>query len=282
LNIRRATLHIATLASCLWALPAAAQITDPARWLVQGHCIDGSAPHHCRSPAPQKITDPIFYSRHDWPPPAGYSFSHSTIGSDSDLVQNFRFADGGFGGQALYIRGGTVIAYKTQDAGKTNTYYFTGPSCGGTGWIMFDVDVAKVWGERLATLGRSDDPASCGTNYPAWTRTRRDDIAFPFTENGEPLSMTIDTIVSEHYDDRDPIAARLMERFYYGYDWGWLRWERWEKTGVPPSDLPQRCPEVPLRGYPSGGGDGWRMIDCRMWTNILPEDGERTSQIGWP
>src|SRR5215471_4434974 len=132
LVIRRATLHIAALASCLWALPAAAQITDPARWLVQGRCADGNPPHHCRSPAPQKITDPVFYSRHDWPPPAGYSFSHSTIGSQSDIVQNFRFADGGFGGQALYIRGGTVVAYKTQDAGKTNTYYFTGPNCGGT------------------------------------------------------------------------------------------------------------------------------------------------------
>ena len=270
------------LASCLWELPAAAQITDPARWLVEGRCADGSPSHHCRSPAPQKITDPVFYSRHDWPPPGGYSFSHSTIGSDSDFIQNFRFADGGFGGQALYIRGGTVVAYKTQDAGKTNTYYFTGPNCGGTGWIMFDVDVAKAWGERLATLGRSDDPSSCGTNYPAWTRTRRDDIAFPFIESGQPLSMTIDTIVSEHYDDRAPIAARLMERFYYGYDWGWLRWERWEKKGVPPSDLPRRCPEVPLSGYPSGGGDGWRMKDCRMWTNIHSEDGERTSQIGWP
>ena len=28
--------------------------------------------------------------------------------------------------------------------------------------------------------------------------------------------MTVDTIVSEHYDKRDPNAARLMERFYDG------------------------------------------------------------------
>src|SRR6516165_8188200 len=86
---------------------------------------------------------------------------------------------------------------------------------------------------------------------------------------------SIDTIVSEHYDDRDPIAARLMDRFYYSYSWGWLRRAHWEKTGTPPSDLPQRCPYVSLSEYPSGGGEDWRMVDCRMWTNIRAENGER-------
>jgi hypothetical protein len=148
---------------------------------------------------------------------------------------------------------------------------------------MFDVNVPKArWAGTLAMLGRSDDQQSCGKNYPAWTRTRRDDIAFPFIENEQPRFLTVDTIVSEHYDDRDPNAARLMERFYYGYNWGWLRWERWEKTGTPASDLPQRCPYVSLSEYPSGGGENWRMVDCRMWTNILPENGDSTAQIGWP
>jgi hypothetical protein len=89
------------------------------------------------------------------------------------------------------------------------------PNCGGAGWIMFDVDVARVWRERLATLGSTDDPLSCGRNYPAWARSRRNGIAFPFLESGQPLSMTVDTIVSEHYDDRDPIAPadeRLLLR----------------------------------------------------------------------
>ena len=73
-------------------------------------------------------------------------------------MQNFRFADGGFGGQALYNNGDTVLAYKTQDTGKINTYYFTGPNCDGTGWIMFDVNVPKTrWAERFAMLGYSDD-----------------------------------------------------------------------------------------------------------------------------
>ena len=131
-----------------------------------------------------------------------------------------------------------------QDADRTNTFNFTGPYCGGTGWIMFDVDVPKAtWAERLAILGRSDDPRSCGKNYPAWTRTRWDQARL----------VPVDTIVSEHYDDRDPVAARLMERFYFGYNWGWLRWERWEKTGPVPTDLPQRCPYVSLSDYPSGG-----------------------------
>ena len=213
------TLYIAALASYLCAFPVAAQIADPAMWLVEGRCADGSPPDHCQFPAPQRLSDPVYYSRHDWPPPTGYSFSHSTIGLDASFVQNFRFADGGFGGQALHITSGVVLAYKTQDAGKTNTYYFTGPNCGGTGWIMFDVNVPKTyWAGALATLGRSDDPQSCGKNYPAWTRTRRDNIAFPFIESEQPRLVTVDAIVSEHYDDGDPIAARLMERFYYGYN----------------------------------------------------------------
>ena len=158
---------------------------------------------------PQRITDPVYYSGHDWPPPTGYSFSHNTIGTDASFVQNFRFADGGFGGQALYISGDVVLSYKTQDAGKTNAYYFTGPNCGGTGWIMFDVNVPTAkWAGSLAMLGRSDDPQRCRKNYPAWTRIRRDDIAFPFIENEQLRLVTVDMIASEHYDDRDPNVAR--------------------------------------------------------------------------
>ena len=207
--------------------------------------------------------------------------SHRTLGTDATFVQNFRFADGGFGGQALYNNGDTVLAYKTQDAGKINTYYFTGPNWGGTGWIIFDVNVPKTrWAETLAMLGKSDDWQRCGKNYRAWTRFRRDGIASPFFENDRPLLVTVDTIVSEHYDDRDPIVARLMERFYFGYNWGWLRWETWEKTVSAPSDLSERCPYVWLSDFPSVGGEIWRMVDCRMWTNILSENGESTAQIG--
>jgi hypothetical protein len=99
----------------------------------------------------------------------------------------------------------------------------------------------------LAILGRSDDQQSWGKDYPAWIRIRRDNIAFPFIENDQPPFEIVDTIVSEHYDDRDPNEARLMERFYYGYKWGWLRWERWEKTGTQPPDLIKRCSYVCLR-----------------------------------
>jgi hypothetical protein len=137
--------------------------------------------------------------------------------------------------------------------------YFTGPNCGGTGWIMFDVDVPKArWAEELTTLGRSDDPQSCGNNYPAWTRTREDDIAFPFIEKEQARLVTVNTIVSEHYDNRNPLAARLTERFYLGYNWGWLRWE---KTGPVSSDLLQRCPYVSLSEYPSGGA---KLADDRL------------------
>jgi hypothetical protein len=117
------------------AFPVAAQITDPARWLVQARCAAGNSPDHRQSPAPQRITDPVYYSRHDWPTPTGYCFSHNTIGTDASFVQNFRFADGGFGGQALHINDNAVLAYKTQTPARTELRR--------TGWIMFDVDVPK-------------------------------------------------------------------------------------------------------------------------------------------
>jgi len=48
------------------------------------------------------------------------------------LIQNFRFAGRGFGGQALHVSDDVVLAYKMQDAAdKTNTYYFTGPNGSG-------------------------------------------------------------------------------------------------------------------------------------------------------
>jgi hypothetical protein len=147
---------------------------------------------------------------------------------------------------------------------------------------MFDANVRRPGGPGNWQCSAEATTRSCGKNYPAWTRTRRDEVAFPFFENGQPLLLTVDTIVSEHYDDRDPIAARLMEPCYFSYNWGWLRWEHWEETGDPPSDIPQRCPPISLSAYPSGGGENWRMMDCRMWTNILPENGERSVQTGWP
>ena len=107
-SLAKLTLYMAALACCLYALPIAAQITDPARWLVQALCADGSPPNHCDFPAPQRISDPVYYSRHDWPPPIGYSFSHSTLGTDATFVQNFRFADGGLAGRRYILM---VISY---------------------------------------------------------------------------------------------------------------------------------------------------------------------------
>ena len=72
-----------------------------------------------------------------------------------------------------------------------------------------------------------------------------------------------------------------MERFYFAYNWGWLRWERW-KDRPRAYRFTAKMSYVSLSDYPSGGGENWRMIDCRMWTNIQSENGERTAQIGWP
>ena len=61
------------------------------------------------------------------------------------LIQNFRFAGRGFGGQALHVSDDVVLAYKTHDAAdKTNTYYFTGTKLRRPGWIMIDVTVPEA------------------------------------------------------------------------------------------------------------------------------------------
>jgi len=84
--LQKLTPYTGTLASFLCAFPASAQITDLTRWLVQGRCAHGSSPEHCQFPVPQRITDPVYYSRHDWSPPTGYCFSHSKIGLDSSFI----------------------------------------------------------------------------------------------------------------------------------------------------------------------------------------------------
>ena len=72
--VLKLAVYSAVLASWAYAFPIAAQITDPARWLLQSRCADGGSPDHCQFPAPQRITDPAYFSRHDWPPLTGYCF----------------------------------------------------------------------------------------------------------------------------------------------------------------------------------------------------------------
>jgi hypothetical protein len=38
---------------------------------------------------------------------------------------------------------------------------------------------------------------------------------------------------------------------------------------------------ISLSRNPSGSGDNCQAVDCRSWTNILTENGERIVHIGW-
>jgi hypothetical protein len=50
---------------------------------------------------------------------------------------------------------------------------------------------------RLGNSGQKRRPAELGEFIRPWTRIRRDNIAFPFVENDQPLFEIVDTIVSE-------------------------------------------------------------------------------------
>jgi hypothetical protein len=46
----------------------------------------------------------------------------------------------------------------------------------------------------------------------------------PSIEADQARLATVDSIASEHSDDRDPNAERLMGRFYLRHNWFWSDW----------------------------------------------------------
>ncbi|MES2146217.1 MAG: hypothetical protein V4491_00045 [Pseudomonadota bacterium] len=246
--------------------------------------------------AGQLSSDVALYRKHDWPAD-GYQISDSVLRADGKVLQTFDFAPwgsaefGSDGGQMLEIGAdGTVRVLETRDGGKPYDQFFVGRKCWnwstlspGTGWLVWKADVGPAPRAAIATLGDSADPNACPPLNRALTRYWSGIGMFPFRAGGANVDRMVQVIASEHYDHASITASVNMERMYFGRGWGLIAWEAWSKTRADGYRITERCPPIPWRDTPAA--DGYRLVDCRIWTNIVtqPEGSVWVvDQFGWP
>jgi hypothetical protein len=271
---------------------AAAPTVDPAQYLAQLRCPDGSLPLQtaCTDAAPQTATDPMFWRRHDWPAPAGHQISDSVVSADGSYYETtwsyppfgvFAPANGD-GGEVYKITAGTVTIVETQDGGKPGMQYFVGAACWGTGWIAFRSDAPTGhWSPGIvARLLGTSSPLLCFPVASAYTQYRLEAVAIPFIVFGVPETVTVQTVIAEHYNAASVAGATALERSFFGLGWGRLIWEAWRTTPPTSGDLPVRCPGT---AYSTAPAPGWYLNDCRYSTNIVAADGALSvAGFGWP
>ena len=275
----------------------------------------------CTRSRPMTEDDLVRWRKHDWGgtsgPLAGWQASDAVIAHRNGVAfvdQTFDFGapstdnagrpdrffrfDQNDGGDAIRIVGDTASAFLTQDGGTPGLQWFIGPGCNQPGpgryvsWVLFKSDVDASWRSLVAELG--DDPQdSCPSRYNhAFTRYRLVSESFPFQllpANGIPTrqTATLPTILVEHYDARSIERAHAMERFYYARGLGKVRWEAWSKDDRKSSQAEDfarsgRCAALADATPPDVG---WRMLDCRMWTNIVSDPSQpawRVRDFAWP
>ncbi len=265
--------------------------------------------------------DPLPWRRHDWGgaigPSGGWQASDAVLAKRQDVLfvdQTFDFGapavdtaghpdayfrfDANDGGDAIMIVGDTASIFLTQDGGTPGLQWFIGPDCAQPGrrryvsWLLFKTDIGANWREAVAEL--SDIPQNtCPKRFNrAFTRYRLVAEAFPFQRLGTSATPTrwetsLPTIVVEHFDGPSLARSHAMERFYYARGFGKLRWESWDTDRAKAAQAElfsrsERC--APLSGS-TPPGDAWKMIDCRMWTNIVSDPTRpnwRVREFNWP
>jgi len=265
---------------------------DPLSFLAQYRCPDGSAPTACASPVRQLSTDPVFYSKRDWPGPWDGVFGDSVLLPGGQSLDPFyvgayghAFTPPNDGGDLYGVVGSNAVVLKTRDGSLKQDLYFVGADCGGTGWLLFPSTVPTgSWYGYVARIGQSTD-RSCAPNQAlsdAYTQVRLEAVDVPVMSGGAVSRVHTQTIVSEHYDGPSAADAAMLERFYFAQgNFGRYRWERWDHNGTPARDLSADCPAMPpwdsAPPFP-----GAVMTNCRMWTNLTPEPGTWAySSYGW-
>ncbi|HWB47710.1 MAG TPA: hypothetical protein VG651_01255 [Stellaceae bacterium] len=265
--------------------------------------------------------DPLPWRKHDWGgvggPAAGWQASDAVLAERSGVSfvdQTFDFGapaagndgrpdafqrfDANDGGDAIMIIGDTASAFLTQDGGIPGLQWFIGPGCSQAGrgryvsWVLFKSDVGVDWRSLVAELGDLSRDACPKRFNRAFTRYRRVTEKFPFHraaagEAPRHADISLPTIIVEHFDAASMAQAHALERFYYAQGFGKLRWEAWvtdsgKFTQADTLARSGRCPGLIDGTAPAAG---WRMVDCRMWTNIVADParaGWRVRDFGWP
>jgi hypothetical protein len=271
-------------------------------FLVQHRCFNGAVPSSC-GPAHvvQFDDDPVFWRKRDWPGPWDGLVSDSVWQRSAPWHVISTFSTYPFRGFSPPNDGGdiyavqlaappymtTAVASKTRDGSRPTDTYFDG--CGGTSWILFKNDLPVMsaffggaWSTVTAEIGQAQTSGGCeGGVSPAYTRYRLEVVHVPFMGLvNQTLEMP--TIISEHYNNVAGQATTL-ERFFFGLNWGKYRWELWSSNPPARGDISGACPAVEW-GYPTAvpALPNAQLSDCRMWTNIVPDDGSfRLSDYGW-
>jgi len=225
------------------------------------------------------------WHRHDWPAPVGYQIEDSFVGANGSPETIWSYppfgsfvAANGDGGEVYSVAtNDTVTITERQDGGKPGIQRF----CGGTGWIVFEANPPSgSWASTVATLADvpagSVCPATLNSDFTQW---RLEQVAVPFIINSARQSVTVATIISEHYDAATIATSRHLERTFFGQGYGRLIWESWGLT-APTINLSARCPGT---AYSTPPAPGWQLEDCRYLTNIVSSSGTMTdSGFGWP
>jgi hypothetical protein len=190
------------------SLPPMGTVTvrDLSAFLDQTVCDDGSVDFtRCGAKHRQSEDEVARYRRHDLPAPGGYQigdcvderciFSYPPFGP-------FNVANGDGGDHYTIDRDGIVRIDLTQDGSKPGILqHFVGPDCGGDGWVVFRQDAPTGrWAEMVARLSNTNDgrcPSSLGSAYTRW---RLEQIPWTLYFGQRPTTVTLLTIISEHYE----------------------------------------------------------------------------------
>lgn len=263
------------------ATPAAPTIANPLAFLVQQD----------EAGALTKASEVLPLRRHDWPAPLGYQISDSVLSDDgTHVIQTFSFPPfgpfvqpHGDGGQVAVVGADGLVRFtQTQDGGTPAMQYFVGQNCpGGTGWIVFGTDAPTgSWKGLVATLADTGDPTQCPGLSTAYTQYRLEQVTLPFIIGGTVQTLTLPTVISEHYSGASLASATALERSYFAQGYGLVRWEAW--TPNPPTvDLSERCPAASTPAFSVAPLPGWQMDDCRMWTNLVPDGAMSVDLFNW-
>jgi hypothetical protein len=248
---------------------------------------------------PADLTTVFAYSRHDLPglrgPAAGYQVSHSALwpGNPSYTLQTFTFSAfdafdpaRGDGGSAYLLR--RARSYGCRDARRRQP----GEPILRAGWVWgrrLDILYAGLRAAWLVVLDKGkarrcvpEPTGNCPSPATAFTQWRIELASMYFLLSGVPTWQPVWTIISEHYAGPSIAESTSMERFYFAYGYGWIRWEAWTTNTATPqdTDLLGRCPGVYIDGGPwpvAEPAPHWRQIACRSWTNIIYDgDGKKT------
>lgn len=265
---------------------------NPIDYLAQNVCNDGSIPApNCldgSTPGEATTTSTLTQRRGDWGPNdtpyafsdgvqgAGYALTTWAFGGDTSFVQSH-----GDGGEIYAANGGNWVITSTQDGGTPQMQYFVG----GTGWIVSPLQVVTCdqgWTTVTATLNISlGAPTPPPSLNQATTRSCLfPGMQFPAIANGQHITLTADTLISEHYGSGgDPSTATSLERSWFAKGYGRIGWAAWV-VGAPPVD-PSRYPSggLPLNNQTMPNAV---MGDVRVFTNFVTVAPFNVSNFGWP